>query len=347
MKILLVGSDFEFGIEQYYKKHLAELGCEVIHYPAPDIVQQRHSKNLLNKVLFRSGLARGYKPVNEELIRLAEASGPDFIWVYKGMEIYTETLEQLRKKFRLANYNPDHPYIISGPGSGNGNVTRSVGLYHLHFCYNSSLQKQITEKFGIPTVFLPFGYELSEQEYAAALSGAETNRICFIGNPDKIRAAKLSLLAKTGLPVDVYGHGWDGALGKNGTDIRIFDAVYGMEYWKKLRQYRIQLNVFRRHNAGSHNMRSFEIPAVGGIQLGPYSDEQASFFLEGKEIFFYRNDDALLKQANDLLRASEDEANRYRAAARERSLASHYSYFDRARTVYEAFLSFNNPRPKW
>ena len=59
------------------------------------------------------------------------------------------------------------------------------------------------------------------------------------------------------------------------------------DFWRKNQEYRVQLNLFRQYNEGSHNMRTFEIPAVGGIQLTEYSTEQADFFKEGEEIFSF------------------------------------------------------------
>jgi len=337
MKILLVGSDFKYGIEQHYKKYLRQFGCEIMHFPAPDIVFQQYSKNVVNKILFKSGLFTGYRKVNRELIRIAEEFNPDIIWIFKGMEIYPATLERIGKFFKLANYNPDHPFIISGPGSGNKNVTRSIGLYHLHFCYNADLQKQIREKFTSETVFLPFGFELDPEEYEEDRKLPEISQLCFIGNPDEKRKNTVMLLAKKGIPVSVYGHNWDGTGLKKFPNVRIYDAIYGREFWREIRRYRVQLNVFRKHNQGSHNMRSFEIPAAGGIQLSPYSDELASFFKEGEEIFFYRNDQELLEQAKNLLMASAAQAESYRNAARTRSVNSGYSYRDRAMTVYQNF----------
>ncbi len=337
MKILLVGSNFKYGIEQYYIRHLRELGCEIIHYPAQDISMQKRSRNIITKILFKTGLYQGYRNINRELLRLAKQENPDVIWIFKGMEIFPETLMKLGVNFKLANYNPDHPYIIAGSGSGNKNVTKSVGLYHLHFCYNSILQNQIGSRFKIPTVFLPFGFELSSSEFTNASSRKEVNKICFIGNPDKTRSGIISLLAKDGFEVDVYGHGWDKTTVSELQNVRHFDAVYGNDFWEKLRQYRVQLNIFRKHNIDSHNMRSFEIPAVGGIQLTPYSTEQAGFFSEGSEIFFYKTLPDLLDQVKKLMLSPDENIKIFREAARARSIHSGYSYSDRALTVYESF----------
>ena len=84
-------------------------------------------------------------------------------------------------------------------------------------------------------------------------------------------------------------------------------------------------------------MRTFEIPAVGGIQLAPYSDEQASFFEEGKEIFFFKNDEEMIANIRKILALPLSEVDSIRIAARKRSLDSGYTFTDRASTVYNTF----------
>lgn len=337
MKILLVGSNRSMAIERHYVRHLTTLGAEVVHYAAPDIVYDFLSANLINKILFKIGLKTMYPEVNKGLLELAEKIQPDVIWVFKGMEIYPNTLKQLAKKFKLANYNPDHPFIISSLGSGNNNVTDSVGLYHLHFCYSTALQKHIEELYGLKTEFLPFGFELAETEYEKALKEPELLSICFLGNPDGTRMEIVHSIAQLNLPIAVYGHGWRAAEFEKYPLVEVYDATYGEDFWIKLRQYRVQLNIFRPHNIGSHNMRTFEVPAIGGIQLTPFSDEQASFFKSGKEIFFYRSQEEMIAQLKKLLDMDTVKTEMIRENARARSISEDYSYFNRARKVYETF----------
>jgi len=325
------------AIERHYVRHLTSLGVEIFHFAAPDIVYDFLSANILNKILFKTGIYTKYGTVNKELIAAAEAFQPDIIWVFKGMEVFPETLKLLGKKYKLANYNPDHPFIISSLGSGNNNVTDSVGLYDLHFCYSTSLQKHIEELYQIKTAFLPFGFELNEEEYKASLLEPEETGVCFLGNPDATRVDTIHYIAKHDIPIAVYGHGWQAEEFSKYPLVEVNDATYGSDFWLKLRQYRVQLNIFRKHNIGSHNMRTFEVPAVGGIQLTPYSDEQASFFEEGQEVFFYRDQDELILSINELLEMSIEEADVIRRQARARSLHEDYSYLNRARTVFSNF----------
>jgi spore maturation protein CgeB len=80
-------------------------------------------------------------------------------------------------------------------------------------------------------------------------------------------------------------------------------------------------------------MRSFEVPACGGIMLAEDSVEHRAFFEDGKEAFFFASPEEMVDQASRLLTISKVEANEVRMAARQRSVASGYSYRDRARAA--------------
>jgi spore maturation protein CgeB len=338
MRVLIVGSNMHWAIERYFVKYLSQYGATVFQYVAPDIVFKYHSKNLFNKLLFKSKIKTGYREVNLGLLQKANEIKPDIIWVFKGMEIFPQTLLELkRRQFKLANFNPDHPFIIISSGSGNKNVTESVGLFDLHFCYHLQLQKEIEERFHIPTVFLPFAYEESDLVYTDPASIVEIKKVCFQGNPDAYRVGMLSLLADAGFAIDIYGQGWQKTRLVKASGVEIHEIATRPEFWKKNQEYRVQLNLFRQYNVGSHNMRTFEIPAVGGIQLTEYSDEQARFFKEDYEIFFFRIKEELIKKTSELLNMPADKIGSIRNQARKRSLESGYSFADRALTVYNAF----------
>ena len=80
------------------------------------------------------------------------------------MEITPDSLEWAKKKkIKLVNYNPDNPFIFSGRGSGNSNVTNSISLYDLHFTYNLSVKEKLEKEFQSKDCFLPFGFDLDDQ----------------------------------------------------------------------------------------------------------------------------------------------------------------------------------------
>jgi spore maturation protein CgeB len=338
MKILLEGSARHMAVEWHYVRYLKELGADVCQHSAYDTVFHFHTRNLFNKILFRLGWKTLYPRVNKELIKLAHEYKPDVIWVFKGMEIFPDTVKQLAKDFIIVNYNPDHPFEFASKGSGNKNVSDAISFYNCYLTYSDKIAAELKERYGVPSGQLCFGYEYSDAVFQKAMTAPEINRCCFIGNPDNIRKAHVEALLQSGLPVDVYGHGWDGFFSKGQyPQLQVFDAVYGDDFWIRARQYRVQLNVFRPHNEASHNMRSFELPGIGAIQLAPRSPEHERFFEEGKEIFLFNDYKEMIEKAQHLLQLSANEALHIRNAALQRSIASKYSYKNRAEEVLKRF----------
>jgi len=332
MKIILVGADTPHGIENYYIKYLRKSGVEVLFFTAQNLFYEYYQKSLFNKVLFRAGISTIYKTINAKLKRQILEHEPDLIWVFKGMELYPDTLRWIRsKKIKLINYNPDNPFLFSGRGSGNKNITDAIKEYDFHFTYNLSVKKRLDEHSGAKTYFLPFGYEIPEDLYEHCSSMPELLKACFLGNPDEERARLVTALAAEGIAITVFGYGWDKYVKHPG--IEVHDALHGIQLWETLRKYRVQLNFMRPHNIDSHNMRTFEVPGIGGIMLAPRNREHSLFFREGEEAFFYSDMEECVGQINYILNLSQETVLRIRKAARDRSVLSGYSYEDRAMEV--------------
>jgi len=338
MKLLVVGSDKIFAIENFYVKYLRELGIEILHFSAHSMFYDYYNKNILNKLLFKIGLSRIYKVINNRFISDLNIFKPNIIWVFKGMEIYPESLEYARSKLiKLVNYNPDNPFIFSGSGSGNANVTKSINLYDLHLTYNSAVKMKLEVLYNVPVNMLPFGFEVSNELYKICIKQEEIVKACFLGNPDLFRADFLLKIAESGIKLDVYGNDWHKYL--KHPNIMIFEPVYGDELWKVLRKYRVQINMMRPHNLDSHNMRSFEVPGVGGILLAPETWDHKIYFEVDKEIFLYKDLMECITQIKKLLALDLNEINTIRERTRSRSVNSAYSYKDRAKQVLEKIKS--------
>ena len=328
MKILISGSDHEAAMEQYYTRYFAELGISNTLFPAQGIFYQYYNSGVFQKVLFKLHVSGIYREINDRLMEVVANDKPDVLLVFKGMEIFPKTLKNLKARgIKLVNYNPDNPFLFSGSGSGNKNVTGAIRQFDLYVTYDRTIAKRLEEN-GVKAAIIPFGFEVSEEQVSICSKEPEVNKLCFLGNPDKERADFLNRLAKRDLPIDVYGSNWHRFnMQKN---IQLFDAVYGIEFWKVLRKYRVQLNLMRPHNLHSHNMRSIEVPGVGGIGLFPDTPDHATFFENGSEIYLYKNVEDCTAVANKLLSLTREEALGIRKRARERSIRSGYSYRNRA-----------------
>lgn len=72
------------------------------------------------------------------------------------------------------------------------------------------------------------------------------------------------------------------------------------------------------------NLRSFEIPMSGGLQLCSFNEELANYFTEDQEIVFFRNDEELISKANYYLRPENEKIRmKMKIAARKRAENEH------------------------
>jgi spore maturation protein CgeB len=334
MKLLICGALSNYAIERFYLKYLRQLIRDEVEIFTPqNIFLDYYNHSFANKIIFRIGYQNIYHRINKLFIEKVAYFKPDIVFIFKGMEIFPETLLHLRNiGVRLVNYNPDNPFLFSGKGSGNENITNSIALYHLHFTYDPDILKQL-QQFPVKTAILPFGFELSETDFQETSLQPEINEICFLGNPDKDRAKFIGEIS-VHLPIVVYGNNWNKYV-QSSSKISIKPAVYDLEFWKILRQYRVQLNLMRPHNPQSHNMRSFEVPGVGGIGLFPDTPDHRKYFEPGKEIMVYSDLQDCIEKCRLLLSLPGEEAENFRIQARNRSLSSGYRYADRAAEVLQ------------
>ena len=340
MKLLIAGSDEVWSLERYYIQHLSNLGVLIEICPVQSIFYKYYNRSLANKILHKIGLSYITRRIERQVKETIKRFKPDILWVFKGMELTPELLQWVKGQgIKLVNYNPDNPFLFSGRGSGNKNLTRSINIYDLHFTYDSSIRDRIEDEYKIACKMLPFGFELSDELYNECGNLQEVNKICFLGNPDNDRATFINELAKTYL-IDVYGNHWEKFV--QDKNITIYPAVYGKAFWETLSKYRVQLNLMRRHNPDSHNMRTFEVPGTGGILLAPATKDHYVFFEDNEEAFFYKDLQDAVHKANFLLHLSQEQAKGIRFSARNRSVNSGYSYRKRAEFVFKTFNELVN-----
>jgi spore maturation protein CgeB len=325
MKIFLVGSDNEYAIENFYVKYLREAGVEVFHFAAQTFFYSYYRKSVFNKIIYRSGFSSILKKINQQFKIEVENVKPDFIWIFKGMEIFPESLKWARSKgIRLINYNGDSPFVFSGRGSGNKNVKDAIGLYDLFLTYSSADREKMEKDFNVRSQILPFGFDISEELFDKCAVQEEINKVCFIGNPDSYRKNFLKSLAQNDVKIDVYGSSWHRYI--KDSNINVLGPVKNDEFYKTLRRYRVQLNLMRPHNPTTHNMRTFEMGGIGAIQLAPATADHSFYFKEYEEIFLFDGLGECLQKIAYIMRLDKETSGNVRAQARIRSVEGGYSY---------------------
>lgn len=322
-RILIIGSAHTAALEHIYSKHLSNLGNEVALYPIQDYFLSYYHSSLLNKILFRLGLSKIYKQLQKAVLEYVAVYKPTHILVFKGMELMPSTLLAWKQQqIKLINYNPDNPFIFSGRGSGNKNLTNSISLFDLYVSYDKDIVQQLKLK-NVHSILIPFGFDIEDFDFDQIIDEPEILRVCFVGNPDSERVNFIKQLSNYNIPIDLYGNGWGKYI--QSSIINIFPSVYGIDFWKTLRKYAVQLNLMRIHNVDSHNMRSFDIPGVGGIMLAPKTKDHALYFKNNIEVVLFENIDDCVRKINYLLNCDATKRELIRTNSGNTSVRS-YTY---------------------
>ena len=325
-KLVIIGSDHPAALEMIFQKELQQKGYKVSIFPAQTFFLGFYNQSIWNKIIFRLGWSRIITSIQIMIKQFIDCENPSFVIIFKGMEVKPSTLIWMKKRgILICNYNPDHPFIFSGKGSGNKYITHSVSLFDYYVSYADDVVSRILAG-GVKSFKLPFGFDASGFLLEELDSKDEIMKCCFLGNADEFRVEFLNRLSNLGLEIDVFGENWHEFNTAKG--IKIGPAIYGREFWKILQMYSVQLNLLRPHNCNSHNMRSFDIPGAGGIMLAPSTDDHKSFFQEGIEIFLFDSFETAFEKANFILNLSYDERQLIRRAARARAVKFH-KYKDR------------------
>ena len=331
--ILILGSSAPGALETLYKQGFEKWGATVDTFGTYDRYLAFLRKSILNRAINKLSADLFYKPINAELLRFLNKKRYDVILVFKGMEIFPETIRQLKNHATItANYNADHPYKFYFPGSGNQHVVNSIPHYDVHFSYAKKIVEQLQQNFHKQAYCIPFGYNSTVNAFPGHANDRYANRVLFIGAFDGGRVRYLNRLHSN--MVDIYGETkW-----KSRSMFRPYirqayqnRSLYGKEYVEAITRSMGVLNLLREQNLleDSHNMRSFEVPGYGGLLISQRTGEQTEYFEENKEAVFFDSAEELHEKLV-YLAAHPAMVQQIKQAAYNRSVRAGYSYHQRS-----------------
>lgn len=334
MKILTPVSGNYWAVPDCYYRGMVKAGADVATYDVGEA-----PVSLVGRIVRRIRRALGSEAA-KQLLRAVDAAKPDVLIVFKGVDYPPALLRDIAARgVKLVNYCSDHPFRFFLAGAGNANVRNSISAYDLYATYSGPIARELAEAYpALEVAVVPFGHAVDDSLHAELAAEPEVLRGCFNANPDEERAAAVRLLTENGVAMDLFGWGWEKFV-TPGPMLGIYPVERDIAMLRILRRYRFQLNMFRPHNEGSHNLRSFEVPAVGGILLAPDSPEHREFFVEGRDAFYFASLDEMLAKAQSLLAMPVDEAAAVRIAARQRILDIQAHFDDRAKSLLAAIMT--------
>lgn len=306
--------------------------------------------NLLQKIIEKIarfvGQSLDLAGLNRQIINRMQRETFHVLWVDKGLTVGAKTLRQVKKlqpDCRLVHLNPDDPF---GQFRKGWKVfLKAIPCYDLHFVARTPNISEY-QSFGGKNIHvydrsfsknLHRPLQLSEEESARYAA-----KIGFVGSCARERAGAIVQLIFNGLPVAVWGDGWQKS--EHWELIRPHfrgGARYGEEYVKIIGGMDIALHFLRHENRDEQDSRTFEIPACGAFMLAERSAKHEAFFLENEEVVFFNNADELLEKAKYYL-AHPEQVKQIAAAGRRRCLESGYDHHSRLKAMLKIVFNENS-----
>ena len=346
-KVLVIGPLNEGALAESYARAFERLGMEVVRFDSERAFMQA-SRFTGNRVLRRALRSSLWNAVNREASEVAQRVQPALIFALKCTFFHPETIRQIRKSTGapFVNHYPDHPYIGIRWDPREASAQRRDLIevfreYSILWMWEKSLVARLRDD-GVESQYLPFAVD-PELVYAQQVAGkpAEEGISCelcgcvhdvaFIATYTRYRCNEVAAIRRH--KVAIWGNNWPRKWRAAGAQHRVHAPVWGKAFGGICARAQVSLNVLNAENLGGPNMRTFEVPASGGVMLARYSPAQDEFFPEGEAAVYYRLPSEIDDKLEMLLRDRELRARLRRNGAR---LAAEQTYDVRAAEVLRA-----------
>jgi len=324
VKVLISGSFWHGSLEESYARAFESLGWNVIRFDWEEFARAHPlAKMAFADKILRSKIA---DRVGKWFVATIQDSKPDLVFVVKGKTVGANALEEAKKILGdrlLINFNPDSPWDRANRSQ---RLLESIPIYDTHFTWNKNLIPVFHSAGGKAVHYLPFGYDPT-LHYPTERIATPHYDATFVGTYSEERDQLLGRLKN--LNIAIVGNGWERARSVPEKWI-LSKAVYGKDALTILAQSNSAINILRPQNTGSHNMRTFEIPAAAIPMISTRSEEQLQWFKEGQEAEYYTSAEEL----SEKIEAIRDDADRARLIAQNAyERVREETYEKRARTM--------------
>lgn len=334
-RVLLVGEFGEGSLERSYQAALKSLAFEVRVF---DIGNSIRSYCRFGRVgqTFNSfvPVEAWVRKANRDLVTNVFEFQPDFVFTFGHYQIQPGALAQIKSSTAtlLVHIWPDTLLNVDA------NLISCLRLFDLVATYSDSSREHL-QKLGAPNVaWIPLAGDPSLHPYLECDESEKKQYgadVTFIGGWRPEREAVLQRLVLFDLRI--WGPDWGRRCRGNDDLLKRWQgrALYGEEFAKAVRSSKINLNIIDPLNYPAANMRFFEIPAAGGLQVCSRCPEMDEEFMHGEQIFYYQEDEALNELIASLL---EDQPLRNKVAeAAQANVLSAHTYTKRVESILKHF----------
>lgn len=330
VRLLYVGDLTPGTTSAQRQRALEEIGCEVSKI---DIAPRdpRPQRALLGRIRRRLLGPRDVRGANRQMLELVRRTPYDAVWLDKALIIDATTFHAVRESNPgavIIGYSPDDMFARHNQSP---QFRAHIACYDVFFTTKSYGVREL-QAMGCPrAVFVNNAFDPHTHRPLHITFGDRFRyggRVGFVGSFERARGESMYHLASAGIPVRVWGNGWE-RWRVSHPNLRIEErALYGDEYALALNAFDINLCFLRKKNRDLQTTRTVEIPACGAFMLAERTDEQRALFAEDVEAAFFESDTELLDKTRYYLARLQDR-ERIAAAGRARCTTGGYSYQSR------------------
>lgn len=341
-RLLLIGPSAYGQLPSSYGRSFERQGWDVFnfdyeraYFEAAWYAQNRYWRRALRSFLWNR--------LNRATIEVARCVKPDLVVAIKAAYLDPETIFRVRAELGVpfVNFYPDNPYcgVSWVPGHASAqryDLLEAFRQYSALWIWERGLAERL-RRDGVQAACLPFGVDPDLFYPKPGGSGEKceecrgAHQIVFLGQCRSKRRAHVKAVRRH--DVALWGEGWSHPFFiRTGAHRAHRNPSYGEACAKVYSSAAACLNILDDLNMPGHNMRTFEIPASGGVMLSSYTKEQDEFFPENEAAMYYRHPSELDEKIQQLV---DDPRLRARLRANALEIAARHTYRARARKILD------------
>lgn len=331
MKVVYVGP-LEKGNTCYarLKALEAQSCCDVFPFDS-DPYFRRPIGKWLNALERRVFIGPRFWKSNIDLQGFCREKQPDVVWIDKGFWVWPSTVKVLRENGAfLVHHNTDS----LSPGRWLTKMAyrlmrRTLPMFDVFYTTNTRDYRALSGKESLHTELTYIGYDHTRFDNSPLpdrLREHWKNEVLFVGHYEPRTGAGIMALIDQGIPITVYGEGWDRASGFSGFREHVnFRSLDNQEYVYALKSTKIGLCFVSELNGNQTAGRSFEIPACGTFLLAMRTRQHMGCYVEGKEAEFFGSHEELVHKARYYI-GHDEQRKEIAHRGHQRCVGSDYSW---------------------
>jgi hypothetical protein len=337
-RILIIGAKEKTSLEMMYYRAFKTIGANTT------LLQiEKNTNNYLLLKIKKIFKILYFFLLRKKLINFFKKNYKNFdiIVVFKGIYLDVATLlacKNFSKKIIWVNIFTDDPFNSQFIKDSNYNLIKTIKYYDFFCIWSRRILKKLKKIIKHDKlIYLPFGYD-QFSHFPSQTNSKHKNLITFFGTLDNERAKFLSKIKSINL--NVYGnnsHKYK-KIFKN-SNIRFYPEIRGSNMRNIMSKSLVSINILRKQNKDSHNMKTFEIPAMNCLMLTTRSEEQNILLPENKACYMYSS----INEFNIKLNYIKNNLNAISKVKSEGyKIIKKYSYLYRTKKLLNAINKLHN-----